>query len=125
VATSSLGNGNGSREITVYKLDDQCNGYVPEKLPMPSQGTAEAVVAKVLENSNTPDFAIANYRVDVKNGEATVALRLPTNAKRPFTALSTCEQMSLLGSMEKTLKENSSLNIQAVRFTDGKKELQF
>jgi hypothetical protein len=124
VATSSLGN-NNSREITVYKLDDQCNGYVPEKLPMPSQGTAEAVVAKVLENSNTPDFAIANYRVDVKNGEATVALRLPTNAKRPFTALSTCEQMSLLGSMEKTLKENSSLNIQAVRFTDGKKELQF
>jgi hypothetical protein len=124
VATSSLG-ASSSREITVYKLDDQCNGYVPEKLPMPTQGTAEAVVAKVLENSNTPDFAIANYRVDVKNGEATVALRLPTNAKRPFTALSTCEQMGLLGSMEKTLKENSSLNIQAVRFTDGKKELQF
>jgi hypothetical protein len=121
IATSNTSN----QEITVYKLDDQCNGYVPEKLPMPTQGTMEAIVAKVLENSNTPDFNVSNYRVDVKDGVATVDLRLPANAKRPFTALSACEQMGLLGSLEKTLKENSSLKIQAVRFTDGKQELQF
>jgi hypothetical protein len=114
-----------TKDITVYKLDDQCNNYVPEKLPMPAQGTVEAVVAKVLENSNTPDFNVSNYRVNIKNGEATIDFRLPTNAKRPFTALSTCEQMALLGSLEKTLKANSALKIQAVRFTDGKQELQF
>jgi hypothetical protein len=92
---------------------------------MPAQGTVEAVVAKVLENSNTPDFTVSNYRVNLKNGEATIDLRLPTNAKRPFTALAPCEQMALIGSLEKTLKENKVLKIQAVRFTDGKKELQF
>jgi hypothetical protein len=113
------------KEMTVYRLDDQCNGYVSEKLPMPVQGVPEAIVAKVLQNSNNPDFSVANYRVNVSNGVATIDFRLPANAKRPFQALSTCEQMALLGSIDKTLKANTSLNIQAVRFTDGKEELMF
>ncbi len=115
----------GPQEITVYKLDDQCNDFIPEKVAVPAESNVDAAVSKVLENSNSPDFNISNYRVDVKEGVATVDLRLPDGAKRPFEAMSACEQKGLIGSLDKTLKANPNLKVNAVRYTDGKKELEF
>jgi hypothetical protein len=113
--------------ITVYHLDEQCNGLVPEKVALPPQASVEAsveaAVGKVIAQSNSPDFTLAGYRVTVANKVATVDLRLPPDAKRPFAAMSSCEQMALFGSVEKTLTSNAALQIQAVKFTSGQKEI--
>jgi Sporulation and spore germination len=113
--------------ITVYRLDEQCNSLVPDKVALPPQptreATVEAAVGKVIAQSNSPDFTLAGYRVTVANQVATVDLRLPTDAKRPFAAMSSCEQMALFGSLEKTLTSNAALNIQSVKFTSGQKEI--
>ncbi|NJM45738.1 MAG: sporulation/spore germination protein, partial [Alkalinema sp. RU_4_3] len=116
---------NSAKSLNIYKADAQCNGLVPQKVEMPGPVDANAAVGQVIANSNSPDFRVVNYRVQVENGTATVDLRLPTDAKRPFSALSACEQLEFFGSMEKTLTGNPSLQVRAVRFRDGQKELQF
>ncbi len=118
-------NSSQTQEITVYQLDNQCEEYIAQKITVPAKDVTTTLVGKVLENSNSPDFKIDNYRIQVENGTATIDLRLPPDAKRPFAAMSTCEQRSLLGSLNKTLTENPNLKINAVRFTDGKEELAF
>jgi hypothetical protein len=118
-------NSSQTQEITVYQLDNQCEEYVAQKITIPTKDATTTLVGKVIENSNSPDFKIDNYRIQVENGTATIDLRLPPNAKRPFAAMSACEQRSLLGSLSKTLTENPKLKINAVRFTDGKEELVF
>lgn len=118
-------NSSATQEVTVYQLDNQCEEFVAKQVTVPTQDAATTLVGKVLETSNSPDFKIDNYRIQVQNGTATIDLRLPPNAKRPFAAMSACEQRSLLGSLNKTLTENPKLKINAVRFTDGKEELQF
>jgi hypothetical protein len=110
--------------LQIYRADNQCNALVSEKVDLPA-ATADAAVGRVIANSNSPDFRLVGYRVKVDNGTATVDLRLPDGSKRPFNALSACEQLEFFGSMEKTLLGNPSLKIQAVRFRDGQKELQF
>jgi Sporulation and spore germination len=126
VATEKLAaNSSQTQEITVYQLDNECTDYVAKKMTVPTQNATSALVGKVLETSNSPDFKIDNYRVQVENGTATIDLRLPPDAKRPFTAMSACEQQSLLGSLSKTLTSNPNLKINNVRFTDGKEELVF
>ncbi len=118
-------NSRQTQEITMYQLDNQCEEYVAQKITVPTKDATNTLVGKVLENSNSPDFKIDNYRIQVENGTATIDLRLPPDAKRPFAAMSACEQRSLLGSLSKTLTENPNLKINAVRFTDGKEELAF
>jgi type IV secretory pathway VirB10-like protein len=127
VATEKLAANSSSQtqEITVYQLDNECMDFVAKKVTVPTQNAANTLVGKVLETSNSPDFKIENYRVQVENGTATIDLRLPPEAKRPFTAMSACEQQSLLGSLSKTLTSNPNLKINTVRFTDGKEELVF
>jgi Sporulation and spore germination len=127
VATEKLAANSSSptQEITVYQLDNECTDYVAKKMTVPTQNATSALVGKVLETSNSPDFKIDNYRVQVENGTATIDLRLPPEAKRPFAAMSACEQQSLLGSLSKTLTSNPNLKINNVRFTDGKEELVF
>jgi hypothetical protein len=114
-----------TEEVTLYRIDNQCQDYVAQKITISKADATDQIVGKVIENSNSPDFKIDNYRVRVENNTATIDLRLPPSAKRPFAAMSTCEQQSLLGSMQKTLTSNPNLKIQSVRFTDGKKELLF
>jgi hypothetical protein len=114
-----------AKAINIYKVDAQCNGLFPQKVEVSGPVDANAAVGQVIANSNSPDFRVVNYRVNVENGTATIDLRLPANAKRPFSALSACEQLELFGSLEKTLTNNPSLQVQSVRFRDGEKELQF
>ncbi len=114
-----------TQEVTVYRLDNQCENYVSQKITVPKADATNQIVGKVIENSNSPDFKIDNYRVRIEDRTATIDLRLPPDAKRPFAAMSTCEQRSLLGSMQKTLTSDPNLRIQSVRFTDGKEELMF
>jgi hypothetical protein len=90
---------------------------------MPATGTLEAVVGNVLTHSNTTDFPLAGYRVALDKGVATIDLRLPPNARRTFKSLSSCEQLSVFGSLEKTLMNNPSLKIQSVRFVSGTEEI--
>jgi hypothetical protein len=118
-------NSSATQEMTLYQVDSQCEEYVAKKITIPTQDASNTMVGKVLANSNSPDFKIDNYRIQVKDGEATIDLRLPPEAKRPFAAMSACEQRSLLGSLSKTLTSNPNLKIDSVRFTDGKEELVF
>jgi hypothetical protein len=125
-ATSqTLAASSSTQELTLYQVDSQCEEYVAKQITIPTQDASNTLVGKVLANSNSPDFKIDNYRIQVKNGEATIDLRLPPEAKRPFAAMSACEQRSLLGSLSKTLTSNPQLKIDSVRFTDGKEELVF
>jgi hypothetical protein len=123
--TQTLAANSSTQEVTLYQVDSQCEDYVAKQITIPTQDANNTLVGKVLANSNSPDFKIDNYRIQVKNGEATVDLRLPPEAKRPFAAMSACEQRSLLGSLSKTLTSNPNLKIESVRFTDGKEELVF
>jgi hypothetical protein len=123
--TLAANSGSATQEVTLYEVDNQCEDYVAKTITIPTQDASNTLVGKVLANSNSPDFKIDNYRIQVKNGEATVDLRLPPAAKRPFAAMSACEQRSLLGSLSKTLTSNPNLKIDSVRFTDGKEELVF
>jgi hypothetical protein len=118
-------NSSTTQEVTLYEVDSQCEEFVAKQITIPTQDASNTLVGKVLANSNSPDFKIDNYRIQVKNGEATIDLRLPPEAKRPFAAMSACEQRSLLGSLSKTLTSNPKLKIDSVRFTDGKEELGF
>jgi hypothetical protein len=123
--TQTLAANSSTQEVTLYEVDNQCEEFVAKQITIPTQDANNTLVGKVLANSNSPDFKIDNYRIQVKDGEATIDLRLPPEAKRPFAAMSACEQRSLLGSLSKTLTSNPKLKIDSVRFTDGKEELVF
>lgn len=126
VPTQTLAaNSSQTQDITVYQLDNQCEEFVAQKVTIPTKDAATTLVGKVIANSNSPDFKIDNYRIQVENGTATIDLRLPPGAKRPFAAMSACEQRSLLGSLSKTLTSNPALKINTVNFTDGKEQLVF
>lgn len=109
--------------MNIYHPDDQCNQFIATPKKLPKNDTLDAAIETVLQDSNTADFSVSSYRVQVKDHQATIELRLPPNSKRQFQSLSSCEQMALFGSLEKTLTSRSEWGIQDVKFTDGKKEI--
>jgi hypothetical protein len=115
--------GGKTTDITVYTSDAECQELVPQKTPVSSQEPVAGAVGKVLEGRDNGDFSLSGYRVNVKNGIATVDLRLSPNSKRILTSLSSCEQFALFGSLRKTLTSNSQWNIKDVRFTEKGEEI--
>lgn len=111
--------------IAVYKLDNQCKGFVSEKVLVPAAQPITKAIAKVLENTDSGDFSLAGYRVNVALGVATIDLRLPANSKRRFNSLSNCEQLALFGSLRRTLTNNKQWKIKTVKFTDRGKAIVF
>jgi hypothetical protein len=104
--------------VTVYISDAQCQELVPEKVSVPAEEPVKNVVSKILEKRDTSDFSLSSYRVNIKNGIATVDLRISLESKRQITSLSSCEQFALFGSLRKTLTSNAQWNIKEVRFTE-------
>jgi hypothetical protein len=109
--------------INVYKLDNQCKGFVAEKVVVSADQPITNAIAKVLENTNSGDFSLAGYRVKVALGVATIDLRLPAHSKRRFNSLSNCEQLALFGSLRRTLTSHKPWKIKTVKFTDRGKAI--
>jgi hypothetical protein len=103
---------------TMYTSDTQCQDFISEKVSVPSDKPVANVVGKILEKRDTSDFSLSGYRVNIKNGIATVDLRISPESKRQIASLSSCEQFALFGSLRKTLTSNAQWNIKEVRFTE-------
>ncbi|MCC5647754.1 GerMN domain-containing protein [Nostoc sp. CHAB 5824] len=104
--------------VTLYTSDTQCQKLIPEKVSVPAEEPVTNVVSKILEKRDTSDFSLSGYRVNIKNGIATVDLRISPDSKRQIASLSSCEQFALFGSLRKTLTSNAQWNIKEVRFTE-------
>lgn len=122
--TSSAATGK-TTNVTLYTSDDQCQQLIPQKVPVAAEEPVNGAVSKILEQRDTSDINLSSYRVNVKNGLATVDLRLAPSSKRQLASLSSCEQFALFGSLRKTLTSNAQWKIKDVRFTEGGKEIVF
>lgn len=103
---------------TLYTSDTQCQKLIPEKVSVAAEEPVTNVVSKILEKRDTSDFSLSGYRIKIKNGIATVDLRISPDSKRQIASLSSCEQFALFGSLRKTLTSNAQWNIKEVRFTE-------
>lgn len=110
-------------DVTVYSSDAQCQELVPQKTPVSAEEPVAGAVGKILEGRDSGDFSLSGYRVNVKDGVATVDFRLNPNSKRFLTSLSSCEQFALFSSLRKTLTSNSQWKIKDVRFTEKGEEV--
>ena len=111
--------------IAIYRMDSGCNALVPKTEDLPKEKTLDAAVGAVINHSNSADFTISDYGITKEGNSATIVLRLPPTAKRPFAAMSACEQMSLFGALRATVVGRSDWNIRDVQFSDGKEEIEF
>jgi hypothetical protein len=109
--------------VTVYTSDPQCQEFVGKEVKVSAGEPVANAVGKVIEERDTADFSLSGYRVNVKDGVATVDLRISPESKRQFTSLSSCEQFALFGSLRKTLTSNAQWNIKEVRFTEKGEEI--
>ncbi|MGB3207550.1 MAG: hypothetical protein WBB28_21410 [Crinalium sp.] len=120
---TAIATSKNSITVNIYRVDNQCQNFVPEKVIIPSENSLQAAVGEILEPSNS-DFNLAGYRVSVdSNRVATVDLRVAPDSQRTFTSLSSCEQFALFGSIEKTLTNNPTWKIKEVRFTQQGEEI--
>jgi hypothetical protein len=111
--------------VAIYRMDTSCDALVPKTENLPKDRTLEAAVGAVISRSNSADFTVSDYRVSQSGGKATIVLRLPPTAKRPFASMSACEQMSLFGALRETIVSRSEWKIRDVEFSDGKEEIVF
>lgn len=109
--------------VKVYQVDHQCMNLVPESVAVPADKPMEGAIATIIAAQSSPDFELAGYRVAVKDGVATVDLRLAPSSKRSFVSLSSCEQLALFGGIRKTLTGNPQWKIQSIRFTERGQEI--
>lgn len=111
-------------KVTVYRLDSQCQGFIPQGVSVSVQKSLEDAIALTFSQEENRDFALG-YRVivDQKNAIVTIDFRVPSDAKRQIKSLSSCEQMALFGSLRQTLKSNRLWNIKQVKFTEMGKEI--
>ncbi|MBD2534024.1 GerMN domain-containing protein [Nostoc flagelliforme FACHB-838] len=109
--------------VTLYTSDTQCQELIPEKVSVSAEELVTNVVGKILEKRDTSDFSLSGYRVNIKNGIATVDLRISPDSKRQIASLSSCEQFALFSSLRKTLTSNAQWNIKQVRFTEAGKNI--
>jgi Sporulation and spore germination len=110
-------------DVTLYTIDSQCQNLVPQTTAVSSDEPIAGAVGKILEKRDNGDFNLSSYRVNVKNGIATVDLRIAPNSKRTLSSLSSCEQTALFGSLRKTLTSNPQWKIKDVRFTEKGEEI--
>ncbi|QLE58409.1 hypothetical protein [Nostoc sp. TCL26-01] len=104
--------------VTLYTSDVQCQELLPLQVAVPAAEPVTNTVGKIIAAQDTADFNLSGYRVRVRNGIATVDLRLSPQSRRQFASLSSCEQFVLFGSLRKTLTSNPQWKIKDVRFTE-------
>ena len=111
--------------VAVYHMDSNCNQLVKKTEQLPKEKTMDRAIGSVLNQANTADFTITDYRVTSQGQVATIVLRLPSGGARSFKSMSSCEQMSFFGAMRETVMQRKEWGIKDVTFTDGKQEVQF
>lgn len=104
--------------VTLYISDDQCQELIAKKAEVSAAEPMNESIGKIFKEQNTADFSVSGYRVNVKNGVATVDIRVSPESKRQLSSLSSCEQFALFSSVRKTLMSNSEWKIKDVRFTE-------
>lgn len=109
--------------VSVYTIDDQCNGFVEQAVEVPRSVAMDEAVGKVVGDTQLNAFKLAGYQVQVDGSTAIVDMRLEPGSERQFVSLSSCEQRSLFGGVEETLLNNPNWNVEAVKFTNAGKEL--
>ncbi|WP_193196208.1 GerMN domain-containing protein [Nostoc sp. MG11] len=124
-ASTSQAAANKTTNVTLYTSDVQCQELLPQKVSVLAEEPVTNTVGKIIEKRDTSDFSLSGYRVNIKNGIATVDLRISPESKRQLTSLSSCEQFALFGSLRKTLTSNPQWNIKEVRFTQKGEEIVF
>lgn len=110
-------------KVTLYSMDADCQDFIPEESTVQANEPVNDIVGKVLAKNENSDFDISGYRVNVKNGIATVDLRVAPESKRQIASLSSCENNSIFGSVRKTLTSNPQWNIKDVKFTEKGEEI--
>ncbi len=111
--------------VTLYTSDTECQKLIPKQVSVPELEAVTSAVGKILEQSDSKDFSLSGYRVTIKNGIATVDLRISPHSQRQLTSLSNCEQFALFGSLRKTLTGHAQWQIKKVRFTELGKDISF
>jgi hypothetical protein len=95
--------------VTLYTSDVQCQELLPKKAVVSAEQPISSAVGQILEQRDNSDFSLSGYRVNVKNGVATVDLILAPDSKRQLASLSSCE--------------HSQWKIKQVRFTERGQEI--
>ncbi|MGB3296436.1 MAG: hypothetical protein WBB01_25910 [Phormidesmis sp.] len=109
--------------VSVYSIDDQCNGFVEESVQVPSDQAISEAVGKAMNSVDYNAFKLAGYQVNVDGRTAIVDMQLAPGSERQFVSLSSCEQRALFGSVEETLLNNDNWGVEAVKFTQGGKDI--
>lgn len=109
--------------VSVYTIDDQCNDFVAETVQVPSDKAISEAVGKAMGAVEYNAFKLDSYQVNVTGNTAVVDMSLAPSSERQFVSLSSCEQRALFGSVEETLLNNPDWDVNAVKFTNGGKEL--
>ncbi len=107
----------------LYIIDTECQELIPKPVSVSDKEPVISAVSKIIEQRDTADFSLSGYRVSIKDGVATVDLRISPHSQRQLTSLSSCEQFALFGSLRKTLTSNAQWNIKKVRFTELGKDI--
>ncbi len=109
--------------VSVYTIDDQCNDFVAQPVEVPSGAAMNEAVGKVMSETELNAFKLDGYQVNIDGSTAIVDMQLSPGSERQFVSLSSCEQRSLFGGVEETLLNNSSWDVDSVKFTNAGKEL--
>ncbi len=109
--------------VSVYTIDNQCNDFVEQAVQVPNEGAITEAVGEAMSGLDYNAFKLEGYQVNINGGTATVDMQLAPSSQRQFISLSSCEQRSLFGSVEKTLLNNTDWDVTAVKFTNNGKEI--
>lgn len=106
--------------VQIYRLDNQCNAFVPEPLIVSRQHDLTDTIAAILTSQPMPHLDLSGYRVSRDNatGTVTIDLRVSSQSRRVLMSLSICEQMALFGSLRRTLLNHPDWHIQDVTITN-------
>ncbi len=109
--------------VPVYTIDSQCNDFVEKMVEVHSDKALAEAVGEAMRGGDYNAFKIQSYEVNMNGTTAVVDMALAPNSERRFVSLSSCEQRSLFGSIEKTLLDNPDWDVDAVKFTSNGQEL--
>ena len=112
--------------IDLYTPDAACKGFQRQTVQLPVERPVDAAVGRVLIEVASDNVDLQGYRLRVNSTErtATVDLRIRPGAERKFASLSSCEQLTLFGSVRETLTRNPNWPVETVKFTDGTREIR-
>lgn len=111
--------------VKVYQIDNQCLNLVPQTVAVDAQRPVQAVIGKIVQAHPPDQLKLTGYDVNLKPGEAIVDFQIASDSQRHLRSLSSCEQLALFGSIEKTLTSAPAWKIQTVRFRESGQPFEY